>query len=891
MILLSPQWLVLIPAILVFSWFFLRPLIFKFLRLSILLLLLFCLSEPHFNQTEKGMDLYVLVDRSDSAESYLEKKIGEWEELIKSEKGRHDRIFYLDYGRDILPRMKQNERELINGSESLTGQAIFKALSLTQTDRHSKLLVLSDGFGTDSLDGLVNKLQEQGISLDYRLIHYSRDKDIQVQSLTLPERVMPGEKFVIEARFVGVSDQKFNYTLLRDDQEVDRGTLDLIRGRASLRKSDVLRSGGFHKYELRISSPDDQFAGNNRAETLIEVKGGPRVILLSTYKNDPFVEVLRRQGFDVKIFNEFRKLNEATLAGAKLLIFNNVPAWELPDGFLEDVRFFTKEQGGGLIMAGGQFSFGMGGYFKSPIDEVLPVSMELKNEHRKLRSNLSIVMDRSGSMGMAVKGGKTKMELANEGAAQTIELLGARDSVSVIAVDTEAHAIVPQTVLKDAPEIASQARRVKSQGGGIYVYTGLEESWRQLEGREGQKHVILFSDSNDSEEPGRYKELLADMEDEGMTVSVIALGERTDVDSPFLIDIANRGRGRIFFTDDPLSLPSIFAQETVTVARSAFLKEVTATKSNREWSKIASGNWQWPGQVDAYNLSYLKEGASKTLQTEDYYKAPLVSWWKVGAGRSVALSFPTAGQYSDLLRKWPQYGDFLQTLTRWTAKPDVPAGLSLRYKKQGSSVDIQFHYSHKWADSFSREMPSLHIKSSLESEMREVTWRRLLPGVFSTRLDLNSGEQVSGVIRAGEHAIPFGPLRSDRDAEWRFDPSGPDQLRMLSEMSGGREVAQLTEVWNSKPTRRLRDITPYFLTLALILFLYELYQSRTGFRFRKSRVSEDSVSVLVDDLDFATSKDESVAEVKSEEAIEKEEADDEKNTAEQRRSRFDRAKL
>ena len=42
------------------------------------------------------------------------------------------------------------------------------------------------------------------------------------------------------------------------------------------------------------------------------------------------------------------------------------------------------------------------------------------------------------------------------------------------------------------------------------------------------------------------KELLADMEDEGITVSVIALGSRADSDSPFLIDIANRGRGRIF---------------------------------------------------------------------------------------------------------------------------------------------------------------------------------------------------------------------------------------------------------------------------------------------------------------------------------------------------------
>jgi hypothetical protein len=894
MILLSPQWLILLPTVLIFSWLFLRSSVFKITRLSILVLLIFCLTEPHVNQTEKGMDLYVLVDRSDSAENYLEERIAEWEELIRKGKGRNDRVFYVDYGLDVLARSGQNEREIIDGSETLTGEAIFKSLSLAETERHTRILVLSDGYGTDSLSGLANKLKQQEINLDYRFIHYSREKDIQVKSIKTPERVLPGEKFVIEAFFNGFGDQEFNYRLLRDGQEVDRGQLALKKGQAYLRKSDSLQSGGFHKYEILISSPMDDLTGNNQAETLLEVRGGPRVVLLSTYKNDPFVSVLKKQGFDVKIHNQFANLNAASLAGARLVILNNVPAWELPDGFLEHLRFFTAEQGGGLIMAGGKFSFGMGGYFKSPLDEILPVSMELKNEHRKLRSNLSIVMDRSGSMGMTVKGGKTKMELANEGAAQTVELLGAMDSVSILAVDTSAHVIVPQTMLKDSGDIISQARRVRSQGGGIYVYTGLEESYRQLEVTEGQKHVILFSDAQDSEEPGRYKELLADMEDEGMTVSVIALGARGDSDAPFLIDIANRGRGRIFFTDDPLSLPSIFAQETVTVARSAFLKEVTPTTAGQSWSKIASGNWSWPAQVDAYNLSYLKEGAETTLKTNDYYKAPLIAWWKAGAGRSVALSFPTAGEYSDLVREWSQYGDFLQTLTRWAAKPDVPSGLSLRYKRQGNTLAMNFHYDAKWADSFSREMPQLHLKSNLESKVRSVAWRRLLPGTFGSRIQLRSGEEMSGVIKVGEHMIPFGPLKADGDAEWRFDPTGPDKLRELSKMSGGREISDFSEIWESTPVRRLKDISKYIFSLALILFLLELYHSRTGsFRLRRGGASDTAQSPLLEGLEFGETKQESpsVKALEASDELSQVDPEEKKVDADQRRSRYDRAKL
>ena len=37
-----------------------------------------------------------------------------------------------------------------------------------------------------------------------------------------------------------------------------------------------------------------------------------------------------------------------------------------------------------MLVTGGRASFGVGGYFKSEIDPYLPVSMEVKNEHRKL---------------------------------------------------------------------------------------------------------------------------------------------------------------------------------------------------------------------------------------------------------------------------------------------------------------------------------------------------------------------------------------------------------------------------------------------------------------------------------------------------------------------------
>src|SRR5690606_12838566 len=127
------------------------------------------------------------------------------------------------------------------------------------------------------------------------------------------------------------------------------------------------------------------------------------------------------------------------------------------------------------------------------------------------------------------------------------------DAITVIAVDSQPHIILPLTTIEnDTVPLTRAVRRIASAGGGIYVYNGLEAAWRELQqAQQGQRHVILFADAADSEQPGSYQALLAEMRREGATVSVIGLGHENDSDAAFLKDIAERGGGRIFFNADP----------------------------------------------------------------------------------------------------------------------------------------------------------------------------------------------------------------------------------------------------------------------------------------------------------------------------------------------------
>ena len=75
----------------------------------------------------------------------------------------------------------------------------------------------------------------------------------------------------------------------------------------------------------------------------------------------------------------------------------------------------------------------------------------------------------------------------------------------------------------------------------------------------GTRHIVLFADAADAEEPGDYQRLLATLKPLGITVSVIGLGSELDSDAAFLKDVAARGEGRIHFTASVDELKTIAA--------------------------------------------------------------------------------------------------------------------------------------------------------------------------------------------------------------------------------------------------------------------------------------------------------------------------------------------
>lgn len=842
----SPEWFLLVPLMIAAGWFWQGWRLAKPLRMLCLALVVLLLSRPQWRRSSDGLDLWVLVDQSDSATSLLKPRLAEWESILEKSKGSADRLFFVDFAGEAVKRGAELRAgaggQEYDGPRNATrlNSALRFALAQMEPDHAARVLALTDGFSTEPLEDMAEHLAKQGVPLDYRLPPRGTENDYRVAAFSLPPRAQRREAVLGEVVILGGRDATVPVEVLRDGQLIGRHEVQVKDGSGRLRFADRPGTSGAHRFDVRLLPADDAFPGNNTAQRWLEVQTGPRVLLVTSYTNDPLAEILKAQGFDVDVVTELASLHLGSLSGAKAVVLNNVPAYKLDSKFVRGLDFFVNQQGGGLAMVGGKTSFAAGGWYGSPAEPLLPVSMELKQEHRKLAVAVAIVMDRSGSMAMTVPGTSIpKMSLADEGAARSIELLGDNDMVCVIPVDSAPHplsGLVP--VGPNRGSLEDSARRVESMGGGIFVYTGLKGGWDILkDAKVGQRHVILFADANDAEEPGDYVNLLAEMQKEKCTVSVIGMGTEKDKDSEFLKDVARRGGGRIFFNADPNELPALFAQETVTLARSAFVEDPVDVKGTAGWLELSATPVDWMSTIAGYNLSYLRTGATQALMTSDEYSAPLVAFWQRGAGRVAAVSFPMGGDFSKPIREWKSFGGFAQSLARWLMGTPLPPGIGLRTGLEGSRLHAELFYDETWNERVAAQAPQLLLAAGAGGKTRGLDWERLAPGHFRASLDIGDATEVRGAVRVGDVALPFGPVNAATNPEWDFDRTRLEELKAVSFHSGGQERVDLSDVWHAPRAPAWRGIDRWLLIALAVALLLEAWQTRAGWTLLRKKAA------------------------------------------------------
>ena len=366
----------------------------------------------------------------------------------------------------------------------------------------------------------------------------------------------------------------------------------------------------------------------------------------------------------------------ADLQNYECLILSNVPATSLTTRQMDLARTYVRDLGGGLIMLGGEQSFGLGGYYKTALEEILPVRSDFEKEKEKPSLAMILVIDKSGSMG------GEKIELAKEAAKSAIELLGANDKVGVIAFEGDVFWVSEVHPCNDKGFVLDRVSTIEA-GGGTNMYPAMEEAYEALSKTVAKlKHVIILTDGISA--PGDFEGISQQMAQARMTVSTVGIGE--GYDQQLLEEIARIGNGRSYFTDDPASVPQIFAKETVSASKSAINEQPFTPQVVRTTKALAGLDVDASPLLLGYVVTRLKPTSEPILASEN--GDPLLTWWRYGLGMSVAFTSDAKSRWAAEWLAWPNYGKFWAQVVRHAMRKSESKGVVVQVDQKDRAASV-----------------------------------------------------------------------------------------------------------------------------------------------------------------------------------------------------------
>ncbi|MFO0660485.1 MAG: VWA domain-containing protein [Polyangiaceae bacterium] len=788
----------------------------------------FASLSPELGRPLDKLTVLMLLDRSRSidlvpgAEQLIRAQLNAAERTMRDD----DRIGLIVFGGEAAtedpPRPKSDNRtpQRIEVGRDATDIAagIRRALAEIPPDTAARLVVVSDGVSTrgDPLDAAAGAVAAE-VPIDVLALDQKAVPDVRVVAVRMPARA--DEKEAMDIRVVTSSSApaEIEMRLKRDGVLIRTRKEKIEAGEDVLRIREIASSPGLHRYDVEITAVDpklDQAPEDNSGSGFVRVRGPSAALVLEgdAGKGAFIAKSLTDAGFRVdEASTSGFPADLAGFAGYDVVVLSDIRASDISALQIDALASYARDLGGGLMLMGGDRSMAPGGYAKTSIEEVSPVSFDIKQERRRASLAEVISIDYSGSMGMHV-GSVTKLDLANEAAARSAMLLGPSDRLGVAHVDTVNSWTIPLSPVLDPAEVARKIRAVKVGGGGIYVDLAMDEGYKALDAeRVNLKHFLLFADGNDAERMTGCRAKVSAALRRGITTSVVALGKGSDVAE--LEQLAKVGTGRFYLIEDATRLPAVFTQETILAAKSAINEIDFKVATSAPGAATRGIDFSAAPQLKGYVVTMPKARASVHLVGPE--NDPILATWSVGLGRSAAFTSDLKDRWGQQWTTWPGAARMVSQTARDIArKADDPrvrlesdaSGGELHVRATVVGDDGRAQTFRRLAvqvggpDGFSRKVPLDAVGAGAYAATIPLS----SPGTFvATAIDELSNEAVGttgAVLSAGEELRPTGTDRA--------------LLNRVATMTGGKVRDSLDGVFLDRATRRFA-YTP--LTMPLLI--------------------------------------------------------------------------
>jgi uncharacterized membrane protein len=520
-----------------------------------------------------------------------------------------------------------------------------------------RLVLMSDG--NENIGDAMNAIlaaRQLDVTMDVAPLGISRGNDVSVLKLTVPPKLKLGQTFEGKITIQADQAQKAMVYIRRDDTLIGQQEVDLTPGRNLFSFPDSLNDARFYKYDVSVEAAGDMVPQNNKASTFASVKGEPEILVVSSdpEADKPLVAALQSARIKTKLV-DVRGIPSSVreMAYYDAIFICNVAAGDLGTDREKMLEAAVRDSGTGLVCVGGDQTYAAGGYRGTPLEDTLPVSMELDSKKVLPKGAIALVMH-----GMEFANGNS---VARDCALGVLAALGPQDEMGVILWDGTVHWLFEMTPTGDKRDLG---RKIAGMNQGDLpnfqeimekAYAGLKKSTANL------KHIIVFSDGD----PGPPSaQLMQSITDDKITVSTVLIAGHAGPD--VMEQMASQGHGRAYNVTSPNDLPQIFIKEAAVILKSAIYEEPFKPQQ-QAYSEVTRGisASEYP-TLRGYVATTPKSRAETPLVTDK--GDPLLAHWQYGLGRAVAFTSDAKAKWARDWMNWSKYQQFWSQIGQWSLR-------------------------------------------------------------------------------------------------------------------------------------------------------------------------------------------------------------------------------
>lgn len=825
----SPIWLLILllpAAYFAFAWWknhrhYSREHAFIFtIRVMSVSLLIIAMAMPTLLLPIKEEQILFVVDRSASTDG-TEQQSTEFLVQALSNKKDHQAVGLYSFDEKFqtqvpLSLATEDVPEFIgsnNKSSTNIAESIQLATNLADQQKATRIVLLTDGLeNSGSVSDQLSRMAGSHVEIDTYLLQRPQSDDVAITSFETPPVAFEGEQQQLIVQVESTKAVTGELILSQNDQFLSKQPVQIEPGNNTFTLRHASTGEGLLKYQVQLNVTGDALLENNQLTSVTMVESAPKLLIVSSDKlTSPIPTYIDQDVVETDtIAASELPFDLSNYLGYDAIIFDNVPGYQVGEAKMTVIEQAVKNFGVGFMMVGGDNSYGLGGYFKTPIEKLLPVEMEVKGKQQLPSLGLIIVMDRSGSMS------GSKFELAKEAAARSVELLRKDDTLGFIAFDSQPWEIIEAKTLTNKKKALEKILSV-TLGGGTEIYPGLELAYDRLTDLKLQrKHIILLTDGQSATQ-NDYEELITEGLGNNITLSTVAIGQ--DSDRNLLEQLAQFGTGRFYDVMDESTIPAILSRETVMISR-------TYIEDNPFYPTI-SGDPAWTSlfkegvpQFNAYIATTAKQTA--TVIAESTKEDPVIAEWMYGLGRTIAYTSDSSGAWSGDFARFNQWGNFWNTAVSRLLPSYSEVPFDIRKSEDGSYTVSDSSGQSSFLDIVAVNEAGEEIDSVSEP---------LAPGKSRVSFDADPGliflrisNEQDSMYQAGI-SIPYSE-------EYKIQPPNKGLMQDISSRTGGQVVTTAEQAMRDIDfeSSESKSIQRWLVLIAMLLFFIDITLRRFGWR-------------------------------------------------------------